>query len=594
MSMKHLCLFCCALVLASPAWSIEPTAQEMRQIKAKLAALDSALDALRVARIDDDLIVDAEVARHAVELALRFPEEFTDQGKIRQALNALDHGLQRANQLKEGKPLWPSLKGRVSRAYRSCVDGTAQPYRVIIPASYDKSKPMPLYVYLHGRGDTDFETNWVGGPDKEGGSDKGGGKGDYIQLQAYGRFNVSFRWAGETDVLEAIASVKKRYNIDPDRIVLAGFSMGGAGAWQLGLHCPDQFAAIEVDAGVLGTRRSTAGLSPAQKAQAAIYGLMIDHALNTFNLPTVAYAGENDKQFASSISIREQLVREGFSFEHPRQFQWKGKDINTLFLAIPKVGHAHASGETARLVNAFISDAIKRGRAVPDHLRFVTYTTRYNRHYWISVEGLARHFERSEIDAVRDPARTQFTIKTRNIVRLLVKDTSNAKKITIDGDALDVKGAASLLLVCYSGHWRLADPEDETGLRKTHGLQGPIDDAFTSADIADHNLVLFGDPGSNRIIAQILDRLPLRWTKEAIELGSKSYRAADHIPVLIYPNPLNPRRYVVLNTGLIGQGIQGGTPAYGDYAILNSNAAVPLEVVDGGLFDETWKLTSRK
>src|ERR1022692_1144150 len=299
------CLACVAIFMAlSFVWSIEPTAQEIQQIKSKLAALDNALEALREAKVDEDLLVDAEVAKHAVELALRFPEEFTDQAKIRQALSALDHGLQRANQLKDGKPLWPALKGRVSRAYRSRVDGTAQPYRVIIPASYDKSKPMPLYVYLHGRGDTDFETNWVGGPDKAGGAQKGGGKSDYIQLQAYGRFNVSFRWPGEIDVLEAIASVKKRYNIDPDRIVLAGFSMGGAGAWQLGLHCPDQFAAIEVDAGVLGARRSKAGLTPAQKAQAAIYGLMTEHAVNTFNLPTVAYAGENDKQLASSTSIQ--------------------------------------------------------------------------------------------------------------------------------------------------------------------------------------------------------------------------------------------------------------------------------------------------
>jgi acetyl esterase/lipase len=626
---------------ALPVWAIEPTAQELQEIKTKLAALDTALEALRAAKVDDDLLVDAEVAKHAVELALRFPEEFTDQGKIRQALSAIDHGLQRANQLKDGKPLWPAFKGRVSRAYRSRVDGTAQPYRVIIPASYDKSKPMPLYVYLHGRGDTDFETNWVGGPDKAGGS---GGKGDYIQLQAYGRFNVSFRWAGETDVLEAIASVKKRYNIDPDRIVLAGFSMGGAGAWQLGLHCPDQFAAIEVDAGVLGTRRNTSGLKPAQKAQAAIYGLMIDHAVNTFNLPTVAYAGENDKQLASSTSIREQLVREGSTIEHPSQFQWKGKDINTLFLAIPKAGHAHASGETARLVNGFVAESIKRGRVTPDHLRFVTYTTRYNRHYWITVDGLTQHFERAEIDAVRDAGKAEFTIKTKNIARLLVTDAAKAKKITIDGVTLDVKPANSLLLVKGADRWELADPVAEKGLRKMHGLQGPIDDAFmdsflcvtptgqaydgfgdayakqalagfskafaksyrgdvrtkpdtaiTAADSADHNLILFGDPGSNKVLAQILDKLPLKWTSQAIEIGGKSYGTSSHIPVMIYPNPLNPKRYVVLNAGLSAQ---GPGAAFGDYAVLNIGRAADVAIVagiaDSGLFAEDWKLPNRK
>jgi acetyl esterase/lipase len=652
MKKLRFCLACAALLVAAlPAWSIEPTAQEMQQIKTKLAALDTALDALRAAKADDDLIVDAEVAKHAVELALRFPEEFTDQSKIRQALSALDHGLQRASQLKDGKPLWPDLKGPVSRAYRSRVDGTAQPYRVIIPASYNKSKPMPPYVYLHGRGDTDFETNWVGGPDKPGGTQKDGGKSDYIQLQAYGRFNVSFRWPGEIDVLEAIASVKKRYNIDPDRVVLAGFSMGGAGAWQLGLHCPDQFAAIEVDAGVLGTRRNTTGLSPAQKAQTAIYGLMIDHAVNTFNLPTVAYAGENDKQLASSTSIREQLVREGFTIEHPSQFQWKGKDINAFFLAIPKAGHAHASGETSRLVNGFVAESIKRGRVTPDHLRFVTYTTRYHRHHWITIDGLTQHFERAEIDAVRDAAKVNFTITTKNIARLIVTDTAKAEKITIDGDALEFefKPAARLLLVKDGGHWQVADPAAITGLRKRHGLQGPIDDAFmdsflyvtptgkafdgfgeayakqalagfskafaksyrgevrtkpdtaiTAADTAEHNLILFGDPGSNKILAQILEKLPLKWTEKAIELAGKSYGTSSHIPVMVYPNPLNPNRYVVLNAGLSGPGPGAPLSSYGDYAVLNIGMAAEAKVgivahiADSGLFDETWKLPGRK
>jgi hypothetical protein len=30
---------------------------------------------------------------------------------------------------------------------------------------------------------------------------------------------------------------------------------------------------------------------------------------------------------------------------------------------------------------------------------FVTYTTRYNRDYWISVDGLDKHYERADVDA---------------------------------------------------------------------------------------------------------------------------------------------------------------------------------------------------
>jgi hypothetical protein len=34
-----------------------------------------------------------------------------------------------------------------------------------------------------------------------------------------------------------------------------------------------------------------------------------------------------------------------------------------------------------------------------------------------------------------------------------------------------------------------------------------------------------------------------------VRLGKNAYDAAHHVPVLIYPNPLNPRRYVVFNSG---------------------------------------------
>jgi dienelactone hydrolase len=641
--MKRQLLSACALGLLTcfPVRAIEPTAQEMQQIKTKMAALTEALDALRLAKVDDDLIADAEVARHAVELPLRFPEEFTDQAKIRSVLSVLDHGLQRAQELKDGKPLWPDLKGRVSRGYRSSVDGTAQPYRVIIPASYDKTKPIPLYVYLHGRGDTDFETNWVGGVATGGAAKVGAGIDDRIQLQIFGRFNCSFRWAGETDVFEAIASVRKRYNIDPERIVLAGFSMGGAGTWQVGLHCPDMFTVLEVDAGVIGSRRGTEGMSPAQKAGAAHYGVLIGHALNVFNVPLVAYAGERDAQLASSTSIREQLAREGFTIEHPSALKWNANEINALFLAIPGAGHSHATGETARMVNSFVADAIKRGRVTPDHIRFVTYITRYNRDYWVTVDGLQKHFERAEVDAVRDAEKANYTVTTKNVSRLLLTDMKSARKLAVDGDALNIAPAASILLERKADHWQLAGPESEGTLRKKHNLQGPIDDAFldaflcvtpteqpfnaiadehgkqelarfsrvfaksyrgdvrtrkdldvSPADIADHSLVLFGDPGSNKILAQIIDKLPIKWTKDAIELNGKTYVAAEHVPALIYPNPLNSKRYVVINTGMTAHE-RGGGSSYGDYAILKVSKAPAAQVVESGIFDENWKLPAK-
>ena len=122
------------------------------------------------------------------------------------------------------------------------------------------------------------------------------------------------------------------------------------------------------------------------------------------------------------------------------------------------------------------------------------------------------------------------------------------------------------------------------------------DTDVTEADFAKYHVVLFGDPGSNRWIARLNGKLPFTWTRQTVTLGGQSFTANENYPALIYPNPLHPAKYVVLNTGLTinDRGYNGdyGTPEWGDYAIVKvkPGEAVP-EVVTAGLFDERWQLS---
>jgi pimeloyl-ACP methyl ester carboxylesterase len=653
-----------------------PTDAELQPIKDRLAQLNAAIADLKASNADDDLVVDAEAYAWVVNNVVRVPGAFIEKTYVNRCMSVLADGLRRAQQIKDGKGEWPKMTGSLHRGYRSVVDGTAQPYQITIPASYDPSKPTPLYVYLHGRSqfDPDMGLGEVGGSDQArvgggrarnapasmpneptvggeaippgeaggvgGGGGGGGGRENYIRVNAFGRANNSYRWAGETDIYEVIASVSKRYNIDPDRIILAGFSLGGAGSWQIGLHHPDMFCGLEVDAGVIGNRHNLDGLTPAQKAAQSTYGIMIDHALNVWNVPLVAYAGANDAQLLSSTNIRQQLTAEGYTIDQLSTYVGKGRDINALFLATPRQGHSHATGETLRLINEFNAANFKRGRVVPDHIKFITYTTRYNTDYWITVDGLIQHYNRAKVDAQRDAAKSSYTIQTANVSSLVLSDMSAATSITIDGDALTVTPSATIRLALSGGHWQVAAAP--AGLRKQHGLQGPINDAFmdaflcvspsgqgfspaaderaaqemdrfakmftreylgeartkadsaiTAEDIANNNLVLFGDPASNSIIARIADQLPIKWTRDSIVVADKTYSASDHVPVLIYPNPLNPRRYVVINTGLVS-GNFNSSAAYGDYAVLKltkpDSGPVTTQITDGGAFDESWQL----
>lgn len=75
---------------------------------------------------------------------------------------------------------------------------------------------------------------------------------DRSSSAGFGRINgAGWRWAGERDVFEPIAAVKKRFNIDDKRIILRGFSRVGEGAWHISLHHPDRFAAAEIGAGTV-------------------------------------------------------------------------------------------------------------------------------------------------------------------------------------------------------------------------------------------------------------------------------------------------------------------------------------------------------
>src|SRR5262249_39796102 len=104
------------------------------------------------------------------------------------------------------------------------------------------------------------------------------------------------------------------------------------------------------------------------------------------------------------------------------------------------------------------------------------------------------------------------------------------------------------------------------------------------------------DPSSNSLIAEVLEGLPVTWTKESITLGGKNYAAAEHVPVLIYPNPLSSGRYLVLNSGHTFHAADFlGTnallyPHLGDYAILRRAGDADEPVVTGGLFDDFWRV----
>jgi hypothetical protein len=627
-----------------PSPPYQPTEEETRRIQTKADELATVIRGLQARRVDDTLLADVEIYEKAARWILKFPEEFYTKDHVAQALTVLDRGIARARQLESGSPSWTSEKGRTLRGYRSRVDGSVQPYGLNIPDTYDGMRPVRLDVVLHGRQGRMNEVNFLAmytEPRPGGVQSPGDGQ---IQLDVFGRMNNAYHWAGEADIFEAMAEVRRRYKIDPARIVLKGFSMGGHGAWHIGLHYPDRWVALEAGAGNTRSRRAAdpSSLPSHHQPMVRIFDNLVDWSLNLFNLPVAGYGGELDNQLRASINVREQLVREGFHIEGD-PFSLTAKEIPAIFLVGPQTPH-RVHPDSRKQMDAFLKEHADRGQRSPDHIRFLTYITRYNTSYWVTLDGLEKHYERAEVDARRSDDRARYDITTKNLSRLILRETDRVAQIRIDGQSLRIKAAPELALQKSGSSWHVAAGRDDQGLRKKHGLQGPIDDAFldpflcvrptgtawhaavhqqalrelerfdrihakyfrghvrvkddrnvTDADLKNYHIVLFGDPGSNRLIARLNGKLPMKWSREAITLGAANFPAAENLPALIYPNPLNPTRYVVLNSGLTVEDREYPmsdylTPRYGDFAILRISERGAPQVAHAGLFDESWRL----
>src|SRR6185295_1215433 len=151
-------------------------------------------------------------------------------------------GQERAEALLAGKAPWARATGLVVRGYRSRIDDSIQPYGLVVPPNWspDSQRKWRLDAWFHGRNETLSEVNFLVERQSRPGEFT---PADTIVLHLYGRYCNANKLAGEIDLFEALDAVKRQYQIDANRIVIRGFSMGGAAAWQFGAHYAGLWAA---------------------------------------------------------------------------------------------------------------------------------------------------------------------------------------------------------------------------------------------------------------------------------------------------------------------------------------------------------------
>lgn len=634
-----------------PTASHDVTRQALAERLQRLARL---IDVMARQGVRDPILADVEIYRKAVEWALRH-EELKTATNWDQAGAVVDRGLLRAMQLLRGETPWMEALPRSSpRGFRSRIDGSLQPYAVVYPPGYaqDPRGKWRLDVVLHGR---DASLNEVKFLFEHSGDRPAEAPSDHVVLHVFGRGNLGYRWAAETDVWEAIdhfVAVERslgRDMIDPRRVVLRGFSMGGAGAWHLGLHRPDRWAVIAPGAGFVTTRGYVKNLPenlPEYIEKSLTIYDAIDYSANAWNVPIVAFAGQNDTQAEAVRRMQERLTAPELRFK--------------VILA-PGLGHQFPK-EWQERVQAEIAKFLASDQSrpeYPDRVVFHTYTLKYPGCYWVEILGMENHYQRAEVDATRQEGAFKIATKNIRLLRLLLPPgEEEPQTILIDSQSLltepiaSASGTRAIFLEKLRDRWEATLPQRITTLRlrkpqKFTGLTGPIDDAFTDSflcvrgtkvpwhrevgetidrrldefrqiwsryfrgelpvkndtevteeDMATRHLILFGDPGSNRLLEKILHDLPIVWTKDSLRLANRSFDAKSHFPVLIYPSPLHPNRYVVLNTGhtfeesdLIGSNALL-FPRLGDCAVLQADGKHG-KAVWAQIFDDFWSFPGK-
>lgn len=424
--------------------------------------------------------------------------------------------------------------------------------------------------------------------------------------------------------------------------------MGGAGCWQLAVHYPQIWAAANPGAGFCETMEflkifQKEDFKPTEYQRKLLHWYDCpDWTNNLRNVPTVAYSGEIDNQKQAADVMEAAFKLRGMTLPH-----------------IIGAKTAHKILDTSKpIIQTQLDAALDKGRSkVPQTIDLTTYMLRYHELAWLSIEGLEKHWNESIVHA--EIGKQKLLLQTKNISRLKLQFSNDDfpfavdKPITIDVDAQpivaqfkSVDSSKQIWLVKNSiGMWETNANSgvSENSLVKRPGLSGPIDDAFmdafvwvpptkvdstnptwydkefqhatrewrrhfrgdivsksepTEEDIAKNNLILFGTPSTNPMIAKVVKSLPIEWTDSKLTVAGVEYDAATHAPILVYPNPLNPNRYIVINSGFTFREFAYLNNArqiamLPDWAVVDvssgSNYVMPGNVVSAGFFNENWK-----
>ncbi len=457
--------------------------------------------------------------------------------------------------------------------FYSDADDTEQPYGLYLPKNFDSNKKYPLVMMLHGAGSNHrLALKRVFGKSNEAGETdveasryfQNWSDVDYIVAAPLARGTMGYQGLTEKDVMDVLADVRKRFNIDEDRTYLTGLSMGGGGTLWIGLTHPDIWAAV-------------APVCPAPPPGTD------ELAANGLNIPFHFFHGDKDQAVPVAVS---------------RDWTKKLKELGAQVEYVEYPGVNHNSWENA-YKDGFIFDWFSKYKrnAYPNEVRFNTRNYQHSKAYWVSLDQLTPGTLATFVAQFTAPNTIDVTTSALGAFTLTLTHHPQYKPgqpltVTIDGKKIKVTPSDQLSFRQEAGKWLNVKYEAAANAKK-RGAEGPIAASFASrhvyvygtsgnpdeeelkkrrelaeqaaawsayrgaflgrlmffprvvsdkeirpSDIESSNLILFGTKDTNLLIEKYSSQLPL----ELNPLATAGYG-------LFYTFPLNGH-YVTINSGL--------------------------------------------
>ncbi|MFO0747762.1 MAG: prolyl oligopeptidase family serine peptidase [Myxococcota bacterium] len=537
------------------------------------------------------------------------------------------------------------------RAYRSGLDGKLQRYLVAVPRSYAKAKDaVPLVVLAHGLEYTPEDMLRIAfakpaGPKEAWASgvtygwDPPATPAGALVVADDGFGNAGSRPPGEADVLQVIDEMQAAYRVDPRRMSISGFSLGGSTTFWVAFHHPDMFGGAAPLCGypnILDYRSVKAATKRPWEGRLLDEDGVAPYAEGGRYLPLQMVHGAQDNP------ARSQLIEDRY-----KKLRYQ------VDLDIPPLGHNvwDYAFEDGKLLKWLATR--KRPKVAPEPV-VRAGRLRWAESYWLRIDRFADDGVFGFLSGKLHGERLEVT--TRNVRALtlvgreLGERAERPQTIVVDGKSLGEHVVhEGLHLAKGDDGWRVVDAVDAPVGGKRAGLEGPLGDvwfgpqlvvygtrdpkqteanrlaaerlsmyapwvalrvpvkadvAVSDDDLVGRSLVLVGNPASNALTARVapdLAKAGISFEAHALVVGGERFEGDDVGISVIRPSPFDPDRYVVVHAGVGPEGTLSSrylpelTPDWlvydeGIRAVFGDRILGPRSVLAGGFFDDAWQL----